>query len=114
MELSNNFFSAANVGLIVGVTVGMFFLLLFIGVPICVGVVICYATNRRRYQPLQTQVVATTGATVVTSNPPTMANRVVNVYSQQPNTRLISHVAPPSYAATTATAFPSQHPPKVI
>ena len=43
-----------------------------------------------------------------------MANRVVNVHPQQPNARLISYNAPPSYAATTATAFPYQHLPQVI
>ena len=108
------FFSAVHVGIIVGVTVSAIFLLLIIGIPICIGVTVCYTSSRRRYQPLQTHVVATTGATVATSNQPAMANPVVNVHSQQPNTRLISHEAPPSYAATTATAYPFQQPPQVI
>ena len=104
-----SFFSATvNVAMAVGITVGVIFLLLIVGVPICIGVSICYATNRRRYQPLQAHVVATTGATVVTSRS-TVTNPV-----PQPNTRLISHEAPPSYAATTATAYPFQQPPQVI
>ena len=62
--------NTVNIGLAVGLSVGIFVLLLFIGVPICIfGIVFCVSANRRR-PTVRTQVVPTTsgGTTVVAAN----------------------------------------------
>ena len=108
-----------NVGLAVGLSVGLTFMSLIIGIPICFGVIVCYKVHRSR-RPLQDNVVATTpatGATVVTPNQTTpTANPNVYVQSQHPqqpqeavyeDVQFGSQVALPSYDAATGSAIPS-------
>ena len=129
-------------GLVVGLTFGVIFLLCIIGVPICIGVVICYTTNKSSHRPLRTHVVATTpatGATVVTSNQTTsMTNPNIYTQSQYPqqpqppvlytqpqypqypqqpvynDAQLSFQEAPSSYDAVTTAANTTQQIPLVI
>ena len=135
-------FSVNVAGLVVGLTFGVIFLLCIVGVPICIGVVICYTTNKSSHRPLRTHVVATTpatGATVVTSNqttstanpnlyaqpqypqqpqPPVLYSQPQ--YPQQPqqpvykDAQLSFQEAPPSYDAVTTAANTTQQIPLVI
>ena len=132
-------FSVNVAGLVVGLTFGVIFLLCIVGVPICIGVVICYTTNKSSQRPLQTRVVATTpatGPTVVTSNQTTsMTNPNLYAqpqypqqpqppvlytqpqYPQQPaykDAQLSFQEAPPSYDAVTTAANTTQQIPLVI
>ena len=125
-----------------GLTVSLLLLLLFIGIPICIVVIIYYSTIRRSQRPLRTCVVATTpatGATVVTSNQTTSAANpsffAQPQYPQQPqppvlytqpqypqypqqpvykDAQLSSQEPPPCYDAVTAAANPTQQIPLVI
>lgn len=112
-----------NVGLAVGLSFGLTFMSLIIGIPICFGVIVCYKVHRSR-RPLQDNVVATTpatGDTVVTPNQ-TTPTAIPNLYvqSQHPqrpeqalyeDTQFGSQVALPSYDAATGSAisFPTTH-----
>ena len=121
-------FTGLSSGLVVGLTVGLLILLFFIGIPICIGVVVCYSTKRRRRSrhPTRTHVVATTpatGATVVTSNQTTsMTNPNIYTQSQYPQGPMYKEAQlssqepppPPSYDAVTAAANPTQQIPLVI
>ena len=113
-------FSGWSSGLAVGLTVGLLILLFFIGIPICIGVIIRYRSRR----PLRTHVVATTpatGATVVTPNQTTsMTNPNLYAQSQHPqqpvykDAQLSFQEPPPSYYADTAAANTTQQIPLVI
>ena len=104
----------ANVGLAVGLSVGLF--IFFIGVPsfICV-LVFCIIKKQNRRRTVQTRVVTTTpsagATTVLTSNQNTSLTTPAPVATpyptQQPlykDTQFSNQDAPPSYDA--ATAFP--------
>ena len=120
-------FTVNVAGLAVGLTVGLIFLLFIVGVPICIGVIICYTTNKSSRRALRTHVVATTpatGTTVVTSNQ-TTSTANPNLYAQpqypqqpqQPvykDAQLSFQEPPPSYDALTAAANPTQQIPLVI
>ena len=91
--------NTVNIGLAVGLSVGIFFLLLFIGVPICIfGIVFCVSANRRR-PTVRTQVVSTTsgGTTVVAANQSAASAHVNPPPPQQQQTAYKE--APPSYTA---------------
>ena len=100
-----------------GLSVGLFFLLLFIGIPICIVIIYYRVTSRSSRCPtVQTRVVATTpssgGTTVVTSNQTSSPAAPVPYYQLQPfyrDAQLSDHNAPPSY-----TAFPSQATPQLV
>ena len=118
-------FSGSSSGLDVGLIVGVLFLLIFIGVSICIGVIVCYKKKRK------TRAVSTTpatGATTVTLNQ-TMSMTNTNLYSQPPllytqpqqpqqpvykDAQLSSQEPPPSYDAVTGAANPTQQIPLVI
>ena len=71
-------FNAVNVGLAVGLSVGLFFLLCVCAIPLCIIIVVCLINRRSRRRPvLQTRVVATmpyAGATVVNQTQGTSFN----------------------------------------
>ena len=105
----------ANLGLIVGLPVGLFLLLAFIITPFCIIVGVCYA-SRRRPQTVRTRVAPTTpppaGTTVITSDqtnetssatPPTARQHRKPVYK---DSQLSYQLPPPSYDA--AVAYPPQ------
>jgi hypothetical protein len=119
-----------NVGLAVGLSVAICFLLIIVGVPVCV-VVTVYWSNRRRQRLVRTRVVATTpiggGATTVVSStgntsfsatptaypaqqpyyptqPPPAPYPSQPAYSTQPQMKYGG--GPPSYEA--ANAYPPQ------
>ena len=126
-------FSVNAAGLAVGLTFGLIFLLCIVGVPICIGVIICYKSSRH---PLRTRVITTTpttGATAVTSNQTTStANTsfhaqpqypqrpqppVLNTQPQYPqhpqqpvykDAQLSSQEPPPSYDAVIAAGNSTQ------
>ena len=131
-------FSGSSSGLAVGLTIGVLLLIPFIGIPVCIGIKICYSSNGRSQRPLRirTRVVATTpttGATVVTSNQTTaMTNPSLYAqpqYPQQPqppvlytqpqypqypqhpvheDAQLSFHEPPPSYDDVIAAGSPTQ------
>ena len=91
-----------NIGLAVGLSVGIFFLLLFIGLPICIfGIVFCVSANRRR-PTVRTQVVSTTsgGTTVVAAN---QSAASAHVNPPPPQQQTAYKEAPPSYTAAEVT-----------
>ena len=59
-----------NIGLAVGLSVGIFFLLLFIGLPICIFAVVMCVSAKRRQPTIRTVVVPNPSAeiTVVAPN----------------------------------------------
>ena len=81
-----------------GLSVGFFFLLLFIGLPICIfGIVFCVSANRRR-PTVRTQVVSTTsgGTTVVAAN---QSATSAHVNPPPPQQQIAYKEAPSSYTA---------------
>ena len=91
--------NTVNIGLVVGLSGGIFVLLLFIGLPICIfGIVFCVSANRRR-PTVRTQVVSTTsgGTTVVAANQSAASAHVNPPPPQQQQTAYKN--APPSYTA---------------
>ena len=116
-------FSAVKYFGILGIVLGVFFLSLTIGVPTCIGVIVCYRKRKRTYYRLQNDhVVATTPATggsVVTLNQTaSTANPVFHAqpqYPQQPQQPVGQFTS--QNASFTATAIPSlttQQPSQVI
>ena len=125
LYISCSLFSLNSAGLVVGLTFGLiFFLLLFIGSPICVWVILCCYKMNRSQRPLQTRVVATTPATGATVVNPNQTTSTANPsfftqpqYPQQPvykDAQLSSQEPPPSYDTVTAAANPTQQIPLVI
>ena len=114
------FFSAVNYFWSIGLVLGLSFLSLLVGIPTCIGVIVCYRKRKRTYHRLQSQdhvITATpsTGASVDTSNQTaSMANPVFHAqpqYSQQPQQpvdQLSSEDTSPSSTATATTQQPSQ------
>ena len=104
LRIPNALHSTVNVGLVVGLTVGLFSLFLFIGIPVILAC--CVATKSRRRPTVQTSVVAATpstgGTTVVTSNQ--VSSLAAPVTQPQYQLFKCAQEAPPSYDA--ATAFP--------
>jgi hypothetical protein len=121
----------SNVGLAVGLSVAICFILIIVGVPVCV-VVTVYWSNRRRQRLVRTRIVGTTpiggGATTVVSStgntsfsatptaypaqqpyyptqPPPAPYPSQPTYSAQPQMKYGE--APPSYHET-ANAYPPQ------
>ena len=86
-----------NVGLVVGLSVGLFSLLAFVSVPIIAVVVIYYVSRRKRI--VQTRVVSTTPSagvsSVVTSRHSTAS--YTPLVMQDPNYEDNMVCAPPSY-----------------
>jgi hypothetical protein len=104
--------STVNVGLIVGASVSIVFLLIFIGIPLCVVVGVCCAASKTN-RPARSRVVATTrrtgagASTLVTSNQAGTSFTAPVQYPQQPvykDAQFSCYNAPPSYSE--ATAFP--------
>ena len=107
LRIPNALHSTVDVGLVVGLTVGLFSLFLFIGIPVCVFILAyCVATKSRSRPTVQTRVVATApstgGTTVVTSNQ--VSSLAAPVTQPQYQLYKCAQDAPPSYDA--ATAFP--------
>ena len=87
------------------------FLIIFIGLPICVVAGVYYAA-RRTNRPVQTRVVASTPrprtTTELTSNQTGASSAAPVQYPQQPaytDTQLIYQDAPPSYTDIDVTAY---------
>ena len=111
---------------ILGLVLGLIFLSLIIGVPTCIGVVVCYRKRKRTYRRLQNQddvVTATpaTGGSVVTSNQTaSTANPVVHAqpqYPQQPQQPAAVDQLCSQDTSSTAPDIPSlttQQPSQVI
>ena len=104
----------ANIGLAVGLSVGLFFFLIFIATPFCVVVAVYYA-SRSRARTVRTRVVAstppagTTTATVVTSGQTneTSLDAAPTAYYPAPQHRKpvdkdAQLLPPPSYDAASA------------
>ena len=92
-------------GLAVGLSVAIVFMLILIGVPICV-VVAVYSSNRRRLVT-RTRFVATTpatGTTVVTSAGNTSFSTAPTAYPAQPNPGFYPSQPPPA----PYSAYPGQ------
>ena len=96
------FQTTVNVGLIIGI---------FVGIPVCILVVGCYAAKRSRRSVVRTRIVATnpiSGATpVVTPNQASTSFGTRGQYPQHPvykDAQFSCQNAPPPYA--DATAFP--------
>ena len=119
-------FSAVNYFWTVGLVLGLMFLSLLVGIPTCIGVIVCYRKRKRTYHRLQSQdhvITATpsTGASVDTSNQTaTMANPVFHAQpqysqqSQQPVGQLSSEDTSPSSTATAIPSLTTQQPSQVI
>ena len=108
------FFSAVNVGLAIDLTIGLIIVLLIIGVSICIGVIVGY---KRNCSSLRTRVVATSPATVITSNQTPTGNPSLFTQPQQPvynDAQFSFQEPPPSYDAVTAAANPTQEIPLVL
>ena len=100
-----------NVGLAVGLSVAIVFMIILIGVPICV-VVAVYSSNRRRLVT-RTRLVATTpatGTTVVTSAGNTSFSAAPTAYPAQPNPGFYPSQPPPAPYSTypPQASYPGQ------
>ena len=114
--------STANVGLAVGLSVGLFFALCCCGVPICIVVTI-YCRAKKRVRNTRTRVVATTpstGPSVVTStrdtsftNTPTTYPYPRQPYPTQftPNPYSAQFTPAPYSTQFTPTPYPTQPQP---
>ena len=93
-----------------GLSVGLVFLILVIGVPICI-VMGVYCLSRKSNRPVQTRIVATNpvagATTAVTSSQAGTSTAAPVQYSLQPvykDAQFSNQDAPPSYA--NAIAYP--------
>ena len=120
------FFSAVNFFGIIGLVLGLIILTLLVGIPTCIGVIVCYRKRKRTYRQFQNQdhidtATPATGASVDTSNQTaSMANPVFHAqpqYSQQPQQPVGQLSSEDTLPSSTATAIPSlttQQPSQVI
>ena len=105
-----------NVGLAVGLSVGLTSLLLFIGIPICVILVGVFMANRRSRPIARTHIVATTptaGTTVVTAAQTTSAAAPATQPLQQyypAEFKTGPQEAPPPYPGSSYPAYPPPVP----
>ena len=99
-----------DVGLIIGLSVGMFFLLFFVGIPVCILVVRCYAARKTHRSVVQTRTRIVATNPNIAETPEVTPNQASTSFStplQQPvigEAQFSCEDAPPSYA--DATAFP--------
>ena len=105
--------STANVGLVVGLTLGLFFGVCFLALPICIGVAI-YCNAKKRVRNIRTRVVATTpstGPSVVTSTRDTSFTNTPTTYPY-PRQPYPTQFTPAPYSTQfTPDPYPTQPQP---
>ena len=100
-----------NVGLAVGLSIGIFALILLTVLPLLIFMGI-YCVSRRKNRPVRTRVVASNPSvgttTLVTSNQAGISTAAPIPYPQYKETQFSSQEAPPSYSDVTALPQPAQ------